>query len=77
MSEELSKKCDMHSDRFECPDALIAYAPRSKTYGIIVHDGGSSTIGIDFCPWCGAKLEKKRAEPAATAQRPCFHLNRR
>lgn len=30
----------MHSNRFECPDTLIAYQPRSKTYGIIIHDGG-------------------------------------
>ncbi len=63
MSEELSKKCDMHSDRFECPDALIDYHPRLKAYGIIVHDGGSSVIGIDFCPWCGANLKKKERSP--------------
>jgi hypothetical protein len=26
-------------------------------YGIIVHDGGSSSsITIAFCPWCGAQL---------------------
>ncbi|WP_372497657.1 DUF6980 family protein [Priestia megaterium] len=22
----------------------------------MIHDGGSSIIGISFCPWCGAKL---------------------
>ena len=63
MSEELGKKCEMHSDRFECPDALVDYAPRAKTYGLIVHDGGSSVIGIDFCPWCGANLNPRGRQP--------------
>jgi len=25
-------------------------------YGLIVHDGGSSSITIEFCPWCGTQL---------------------
>jgi hypothetical protein len=24
--------------------------------GLIIHDGGSSSIGIAFCPWCGSTL---------------------
>ncbi|MDF4223555.1 hypothetical protein PXC01_18305 [Maribacter sp. M208] len=28
------------------------------TYGIPIHDGGSSIIEIKFCPWCGNELEK-------------------
>ncbi|WP_404900450.1 hypothetical protein PV791_04820 [Priestia filamentosa] len=27
-----------------------------QAYGLIVHDGGSSTIEMSFCPWCGKKL---------------------
>ena len=27
------------------------------TIGIPVHDGGSSIIGINYCPFCGAKLK--------------------
>ncbi|WP_436666040.1 DUF6980 family protein [Priestia megaterium] len=26
----------------------------------MIHDGGSSTIGISFCPWCGAELQIKK-----------------
>ena len=26
------------------------------TFGIPIHDGGSSVIKINFCPWCGTKL---------------------
>ena len=48
--------CDLHSDRFECPDALVNYSERRKDYGLIIHDGGSSVISIAFCPWCGTKL---------------------
>jgi hypothetical protein len=27
------------------------------TYGIPIHDGGSSVIEITYCPWCGTKLK--------------------
>ena len=31
---------------------------KNGTYGIPIHDGGSSIIEIDYCPWCGKKLNK-------------------
>lgn len=49
-------QCEKHPDRFSCPDALVNRSSRSAEYGLIVHDGGSSVIGISFCPWCGARL---------------------
>ncbi len=52
-------KCDVHPDRFECPDALVDFSEAAKTYGLIVHDGGSSSIEISFCPWCGASLTRQ------------------
>ncbi|MBA9039899.1 MULTISPECIES: DUF6980 family protein [Priestia] len=48
--------CDIHSDPFDCPDNLILFDKTNKEYGLIIHDGGSSIIGISFCPWCGEKL---------------------
>lgn len=48
--------CDIHSDPFECPDNFILFNQTDNEYGLIVHDGGSSIIGISFCPWCGTKL---------------------
>ncbi len=27
------------------------------TYGIPIHDGGTSIIKINYCPWCGTKLD--------------------
>ncbi|MEQ6124647.1 hypothetical protein AAON49_10630 [Pseudotenacibaculum sp. MALMAid0570] len=28
------------------------------TFGIPIHDGGTSVIEINFCPWCGTNLKK-------------------
>jgi hypothetical protein len=56
MRREVERVCDQHPDRFNCPDCLVHYSPRFREYGLIVHDGGSSTCLIRFCPWCGAQL---------------------
>jgi hypothetical protein len=37
------------------------YLPKFDEHGLIVHDGGSSMVTIDYCPWCGTRLpESKR-----------------
>jgi len=61
MKFAVESECGAHPDRFSCPDALVSYGPQFDEYGIIIHDGGSSTKLILFCPWCGSKLpESKR-----------------
>jgi hypothetical protein len=40
------------------PDAIVRFHKKTKDYGIPIHDGGSSFIEIEFCPWCGTKLTK-------------------
>jgi len=55
MKYHLEYKCDIHSDSFDCPDKIIVKS-KDKDYGIIIHDGGSSFITIEFCPWCGKKI---------------------
>jgi len=62
MSERLSVKCDLHMDEYECPDCLVVYNGKYKEYGIIVHDGGTSSVNILYCPWCGAKLPEPKRE---------------
>jgi len=53
--------CDEHNDPFSCPDYVIIYSEKFDEYGLIIHDGGPSSYGIDFCPFCGTKLpESKR-----------------
>jgi hypothetical protein len=56
MDYGLSPKCDIHGARADCPDALVAVVEGG--YGLLIHDGGSSVIEINFCPWCGSKLPK-------------------
>lgn len=51
-------QCPDHPDRFDCPDCILYAEPKKQLYGIIIHDGGSSFIGIDYCPWCGKRLTK-------------------
>jgi hypothetical protein len=61
MLEELNRDCEEHVSGYDCPDTLISYIPRFDEYGIIVHDGGGSSVQISFCPWCGTRLpESKR-----------------
>jgi hypothetical protein len=56
MRRQLERVCNQHPDRFDCPDCLVHYSARFREYGLIVHDGGSSSCLIRFCPWCGARL---------------------
>ena len=48
--------CDAHGANASCGDQFVSYVPKFDEYGLLVHDGGSSVIGIAFCPWCGSKL---------------------
>ena len=54
--------CEHHSTKYECPDVLIAYNDRFDEYGIIIHDGGSSMISIEYCPFCGYQLPESKRE---------------
>lgn len=49
-------QCNLHEDPFDCPDRLLIFDENANRYGLIIHDGGSSSIAISFCPWCGEKL---------------------
>jgi hypothetical protein len=57
MKYDLSQTCNMHPNRYDCPDMLVAKL--KGRYGLIVHDGGHSVIIINFCPWCGTRLTSK------------------
>ena len=49
--------CDEH-DPFACPDRLITSVTDEdgRGFGLIIHDGGSSYIRINYCPWCGTEI---------------------
>jgi hypothetical protein len=59
MEDRLKSDCPQHKNVFECPDTLVYYSAPSDEYGLIVHDGGSSYVVIEYCPWCGAKISPK------------------
>jgi len=48
--------CEIHDSKYDCPDKLIDYNDNNCNFSLIIHDGGSSGIRINFCPWCGEKL---------------------
>lgn len=56
MQTQIDKQCSAHQPE-DCPDALIYRSADGTRYGIRVHDGGSSHIGIKFCPWCAKALK--------------------
>lgn len=58
MKEESEFVCEIHPDEFDCPDNLIFRSKNSGEFGLIIHDGGSSFLKIDFCPFCGMKLSE-------------------
>ncbi|WP_409300390.1 DUF6980 family protein [Peribacillus sp. SCS-155] len=61
MTSQVNHVCEVHDNPFDCPDHLVYYNEIFDEYSLIIHDGGSSTFKIDYCPWCGIKLpESKR-----------------
>jgi hypothetical protein len=68
MESEVGRKCDDHSDPFDCPDCIVYFSNQLGEYGILVHDGGSTYSVINYCPWCGTKLpEAKQVEEVTAA----------
>jgi hypothetical protein len=59
MDWHLAQTCEMHPEYIDCPDHVIDYWPKSRAYGIIIHDGGSSHYEIHCCPWCGTHLPEQ------------------
>jgi hypothetical protein len=62
MTRRANNKCEEHSNPFDCPDNLIYYNERFDEYGLIIHDGGNSSLQIDYCPWCGTKLPSSKRD---------------
>ena len=55
MRYHATQTCPDHADPFDCPDRVVVRSANGD-YGLPIHDGGSSVIGIDHCPWCGTRL---------------------
>lgn len=57
MKVQAEIECKDHPELSECPDSLIYVSENKKYFGLRIHDGGSSSVEINFCPWCGASLK--------------------
>ena len=53
MRHHSTLSCTVHASAQECPDVLVTWSNQHGP-GLPVRDGGSSFVGIKFCPWCGA-----------------------
>ena len=57
MQYHAESTCDLHPDRFDCPDCMIHRSERDGSYGLIIlNEAGGGVISINYCPWCGTKL---------------------
>ncbi|MEV8426283.1 DUF6980 family protein [Streptomyces niveus] len=62
MTSRVNFHCDHDGDPFACSDALICFSARLQEYGLIIHDGGVSSVEIRFCPWCGQRLPESQRD---------------
>ena len=63
MRRNVEHRCSRHKGNiWDCPDNLICYNDVFDEYGIIIHDGGSSYITINYCPFCGKELPESKRE---------------
>ncbi|MEV4562134.1 hypothetical protein AB0K12_00030 [Nonomuraea sp. NPDC049419] len=60
MARQTTRECDQHAS--DCPDILVEFDERFVEYGLRVHDGGSSSVLISFCPWCGTRLPESQRD---------------
>ncbi len=60
MRKQLSQRWEEHPSPIDCPDTVVVYLEASKAFGLPIHDGGGSVVGITYCPWCGRKLSTNR-----------------
>lgn len=56
MQGHVERVCNIHPDRWDCPDCLVHYSERLGEYGLMIHDGGTASVRIRFCPWSGKQL---------------------
>ncbi|MCB0429151.1 MAG: hypothetical protein H6585_00390 [Flavobacteriales bacterium] len=58
MAYHSTHHCTQHARKYDCPDTLIDYSDKTGDYRLIIHDGGTSGIRNEYCPWCGSRLKK-------------------
>ena len=62
MRTQLTHQCEQHACPHDCPDVLVVYKPIFDEFGMPIRDGGSSSMNIRYCPWCGTMLPKPKRD---------------
>lgn len=62
MADRVNWSCGQHEDTFGCPDALVRFSVQFQEYALLIHDGGTSGVGIAYCPWCGRRLPESQRD---------------
>ena len=58
MASRIFESLDAHGEIETKNKDVVMRKWKNGTYGIPIHDGGSSIIKINYCPWCRNKLKK-------------------
>jgi len=66
LREQVEFRCEDHPDPYDCADNLVIKTERGY-FGLIIHDGGSSHLVIQFFPWCGSRLPSPPEERRGAA----------
>jgi hypothetical protein len=48
--------CSQMETAVHDPNIPVIFTPKFREFGIRILDGGTSSLAIVFCPWCGQKL---------------------
>lgn len=62
MQAHIDFRCRNHTSIYDCPDSILSFSDKYDEYGIIIHDGGTSSIVITFCPFCGTELPDSKRD---------------
>ncbi len=62
MGRQLRHECEQHPNLRDCPDVVVVYYPHVDEFGMPIRDGGASSLGMQFCPWCGKKLPDSKRD---------------
>ena len=62
MGGQLGYECDQHADLRDCSDVVVIYYPHTDEFVTPIRDGGSSSLAIQYCPWCGKQLPNSKRD---------------
>lgn len=58
--EDLERFTTENKEEFYDTNKFIYFNEKFDEFGFIIHDGGQSYVGINYCPWSGDKLPSSK-----------------